>query len=335
MKVLSTVDEAIAHLKLLRTAGVDADTELKFAGELSNLQFVFEGPGFKHAIPGDLAKGIATYQEQIYRAAKYALYGRDGRFQLTIDQRKAFELVFVVNDGCTELLASVGKIVEALAAGVTGMDSTTLAIVIILVVLILVGGYVAIKIHDGIQNTKQKKIEEDGRNTGLDAAAKIASDMAKSQLEVVRALTADGKFAVAKRFEVAQEAGVKEILKSVPQATEVEVNGVEFDSDDIREIKRRARRSKSAYEEVTLSCKVFVDTNQIPSRLTISSPELPNEVKADWPDDIDEGKDAMLWDAIRSGTRIMLELGYTVLNGVAKTGVVIDVISPDEISANA
>ena len=69
-------------------------------------------------------------------------------------------------------------------------------------------------------------------------------------------------------------------------------------------------------------------------RLTISSPELPSEVKADWPDDLDEGKEAMLWHAVKSKERIFLALGITIINGFAKSGVVIDVVSPDEVSAN-
>lgn len=334
MVILNSVDEAIEHLDWLVSAPNDADTDIQFGGELKFIQFVFEGPGFKHAVTGDLAKGISVYQDNIYRAAKFALYGTNGRFQLSAEEKKSFELVFQVNDGCTQLLAPIEKIAEALAKGVEGMDSTTLAIVIVLVVLILVGGYVANKIHDGIQTTKQKQIEEDGRNTLVATVADLGKDAIASAKEPIQELVSQHKHSIARRFETAQETGVKEILKSVPQATEVEVNGVAFDSDDIREIRRRAKRAKSEHDELLVSCNVYADTNYSPVRLTLTSPELPSDVKADWPDEVDEGKDAMLWNAVRRKERIFLVVGVTIINGKAKGGVILDVVSPDEISAN-
>ncbi len=334
MITLSTADEAFAHLSKLLTFPNEADTDIHFKGELEAIQFVFEGPGFKHSVPGDLAKGLATYQDAIYRAAKFALYGSDGRFQLSAEERKSFELIFQVNDGCTELLAPIEKIIEALAKGVEGMDSTTLAIVIVLVVLILVGGHVAYKIHEGIQNTKQKKIEEDGRNALAETIAKAGGASLVAQSDIIKVLVSEPKYSVARQFEAAQDVGVKEVLKSVPQATEVEVNGVPFDSDDIREIKRKAKRAKSEYSEVMLSCNVYADTNYSPTRLTLTSPELPSDVKVDWPDDVDGGKDAMLWHAVKRRERIILMVGVTVINGKAKSGVILDVVSPDEVSVN-
>lgn len=334
MVTLRTIEDALAHVVLLQESPQTADTALKFEGDLEFIRFVFEGPGFKHAVPGDLAKGLSIYQDEIYRAAKAALYGMDGRFQLSSEQRKAFELVFQVNDGCTELLAHVGKLVEALAQGITGMDPTTLAIVVVLVVLVLVGGYVALKIHENVQTTKQKQIEEDGRNSAIEQVVDMGKSMAQAQVEALRAQVQQNRFAVVRRFEDAQETGVKEILKSVPQATEVEVNGVAFDQDDIKEIRRRAKRSKSEYDETVASCMVYADTYQQPIRLTLSSPEFANEVKADWPDDVDEGKTAMLWHAIKTKERIFLAVGITIINGKLKSAVILDVVSPDEVSAN-
>ena len=66
----------------------------------------------------------------------------------------------------------------------------------------------------------------------------------------------------------------------------------------------------------------------------MSSPELSSDVKADWPDDVDEGKEALLWHAIKTKERVFLAVGLTILNGKARGGVVLDVVSPDEVSAN-
>ena len=214
------------------------------------------------------------------------------------------------------------------------MTSTTLAIVIILVVLILAASYVAVRIKEGIENTKQKQIEEATKTSLVDSVAKMAVSMSDSQRQTVQAVLQQSQTSIAKRFEDAQENGVKEVLKSVPQAEEATINGIKFDADEIKEIRRRAKRSKSEYEEVVVSCHVNVDTNQTPTRLTLFSPELPSEVRADWPDDLETGKESMLWDAIKTKQRIFLAVGVTIINGKAKGGVILDIVSPDEISAN-
>lgn len=334
MVTLSTVDDALAHLHLLLSSPHGADHDLKFSGDLEFIRFKFDGADFHHSIPGDLAKGLATYQEEIYRAAKFALFGGGSRNQLSAEQRKSFELVFRVEEGSTDLLAPVGVIAGALAAGVAGMTSTTLAIVIILVVLILAASYVAVRIKEGIENTKQKQIEEATKTSLVDSVAKMAVSMSDSQRQTVQAVLQQSQTSIAKRFEDAQENGVKEVLKSVPQAEEATINGIKFDADEIKEIRRRAKRSKSEYEEVVVSCHVNVDTNQTPTRLTLFSPELPSEVRADWPDDLETGKESMLWDAIKTKQRIFLAVGVTIINGKAKGGVILDIVSPDEISAN-
>lgn len=333
-KTLNTIDDAVEHLNFLLSGAHEADTDLKFGGDLEFIRFKFEGKDFHHSVTGDLAKGIATYQEEIYRAAKFALFSADSRSQLSVEQRKAFELNFRVEEGSTDILAPVTVIAEGLAAGVAGMTSTTLAVVIILVVLILAASFVAIKIREGIETSNQRKIEEDSKNQLVATVADMAKSMTESHQATVKTALQQSQLTIAKRFADAQETGVKEVLKSVPQAESATVNGVVFDADDIKEIRRRAKRSKSVYEEVVASCKVYADTYQSPIRLTISSPELPSEVKAEWPDDLDEGKETMLWHAVKSKERIFLALGITIINGVAKSGVVIDVVSPDEVSAN-
>ena len=335
MVTLATVDEALAHLRTLIDAPERAETALAFSGDLEFIRLNFQGRDFHHSIPGDLAKGLATYQEEIYRAARFAIYGGSSRNQLSTEQRKSFELVFQVEEGSTDLLAPVGVIAGGLAAGVAGMTSTTLAIVIILVVLIMAGAYVAVTIKDGIETTKQKQIDEGSKVSLVEAVAGMATSMTESHRSTIENTLRSSSLAVAKRFEGAQEVGLKEVLKSVPQAEEVTVNGVSFDADEIKEIRRRAKRSKSEYEEAVVSCLVFADTYQNPIRLTLNSPELLSEVKADWPDDVDAGKEAMLWHAIKTKERIFLVVGVTIINGKAKSGVILDVVSPDEVSANA
>lgn len=333
MVVLNSIEDAVAHLARLQYEP-GADTEITFGGDLASIRMTFEGGDFHHSVPGDLAIGLAYYQEQIYKAARFALFGPASRQQLSMEQRKEFELVFTVEEGSSDLLAPIGVLAAALAAGVIGMTSTTLAVVIIVVVLILAGAYVSVKIREGIETTRQKKIEEDSKNGLVATVSEMATSMAAEHRQAIETVINSTQHTIVKQFEAAQESGVKEVLKFVPQAETATVNSVKFSADDIRELRRRNKRAKSSYEELTVSCVVNIDTSYNPSRLTLLSPELPGEVRADFPDDIDSGKEAMLWSSIKSKQRIFLVVGVTIINGQAKGGVILDVVSPDEVSAN-
>lgn len=326
---LESVSAAVSYLAALRTDPA-TDLDFVFSGDLENIRIVIDGPEFHHSITGELSRGLSAYQDEIYKAAKFALYGREGRFQLTQEQRKAFELVLEVREGSTDLFAPIQAIADALAGGITNLDPTMLAIVIVSVVLILTTAYVATKIYDGIQETKQKKDASDAQSRQMEAVTALASNAVAQQTSLVAALggSSEGK-SVANRFELAQSNGLKEVIKSVPSATEVQVQGVSFDADDIKELRRRSPRAKSEYAEVLGSFRVFADTNIHPVRLTLSGSELPGEFNVDFPEDITSDQIELLWKAIREKITIDLEVGVTIIREKVKSGVILEVILPN------
>lgn len=314
MVVLSTVEQAFEHLCILRADPDNADAEVKFSGELAKIRLYFEGPGFHQSVPGELAIGLASYQEEIFRAARYALYGANTKTQLTAEQRKAFELVFNVEEGSSEIWALAEKIAEGLSTGIAAMDPVTLAVVVILVVLILTTGVVAWKMHEAVQPKKLAEAVADGN-------AKVAAQ----QVELAKVLT-DTKIPAVKHFESAQDAGIKEVLRSVPQATNASVNGVSFDADDIRELRRRSPRAKAEHLSVTEVFKVYADTNQTPVRLTLSCASLPGEFAADFPEDLSPEGESALWEAIKKKGTLMLEVDATLIREKVRSAAVLDVI---------
>lgn len=323
---LSSVDEAVRYLDSLKVIGGEIDLDVKFAGELQFIRIDIEGPEFHHSITGELSRGLAAYQDEIYKAAKFALLGREGRVQLNADQRAAFELVFEVREGSTDLIASVDKIVDGLVAGLGTMDPVTLAVVIVSVVLILVGGHVAAKVHQGIQETKQRKDALDAETRRAEISVDLARKVASEQVALAKVLTEGRPLQVVERFESAQTEGVKQVVRSVPTATEVQFGGVPFDADDIKELRRRAPRSKSEYVEVVGNFKVFADTNITPIRLTLSGGELPGEFNVDFPADLDAHKLDWLWTGIKSKTVLPLEVGATIIREEVRGGVLLDVL---------
>lgn len=329
MVKIETTQQALAYLERLQSEPETADLAISFGGDLEYIRIIVEGLEFKHSVTGELARSLSFYQDEIYKAAKFALNGQDGRFQLTQEQKKSFELVIEVRDGSTDLLAPIEKIAEGLATGISNLDPVMLTIVVISVVLILTTGYVATKILEIIHETKQKKDSSDAVVAQTEAVSRLAANALAEQTNVVRALSAqNAPSPIVRRFETAQTEGVKEVLKSVPTATEVTVGGVAFDSDDIKELRRRSPRAKSEYNTVVDVFRVFADTAITPVRLTLSGALLPGEFSADFPDDIDESQIEMLWNAIRNKQTLTLEVGATLIREKVRSAVILDVIAP-------
>ncbi|WP_157836622.1 hypothetical protein [Paracidovorax oryzae] len=349
MIVLNTVADAISHLEFLASQepGYPADTDIRFEGELKGIRIDIEGREFHGSITGELSRGLAGYQDEIYKAAKYAIYGKEGRIQLTADQRAAFELVFEVREGSTDLMAPVNTIAEGLKEALTTMEPTLLAVVIIGVVLILTTAAVATKIHAAIQVTKQKELDGkvpvdtikamgEHQAKMAEHQAKMAEQQAKSAEQQAKIAEQHIKFletvaksssATVERFGKAQEEGIKSVLRSVPTAEAVKFTGVPFDSDDVRELKRRARRGKAEYVEVVGNFRIFADTNVNPVKLTLAGADLPGEFSVDWPLEIESSKEDWLWSAIRNKTVIPLEVSATIIRDEVRTGAILDVLA--------
>lgn len=333
MVVLKNIAEARALLEGLKVASTDVDLDLRFEGDLEYIRIHIAGDDFHGSITGELSRGLASYQDEIYRAAKFAIYGKEGRIQLTVEQRAAFELVIEVREGSSGLMAPVNKIAEGLAAGLANMDPTTLAIVTVTVVLILVGGRVASKVWDGIQETKQKKDALDAAQLQAETSAKHAEKVAEEMTIMAATLVKGHGGKVLRRFEDAQSEGVKNIVRSVPSATAVDFAGVTFSAEDIKELRRRSPRASAEHAEVLGAFKVYADTNRSPIRLTLAGDDLPGEFTVDFPDGLEEWQSELIWSAIRNKGMIGLLVVARIIKGEVKGAVILDVLRLSDVKS--
>lgn len=85
MVVLRNVNEAKAFLEDLRNKPFDGNLSLRFEGDLEYIRMDIAGDDFHCSITGELSRGLAAYQDEIYRAAKFAIYGKEGRIQLSAE----------------------------------------------------------------------------------------------------------------------------------------------------------------------------------------------------------------------------------------------------------
>lgn len=245
MVVLNTVEEAINYLVQLDD-GTEPD-EVVFEGELAILHIEVDGDRYHATIPGELARGLWQFQEAVYSAAAYALTGVEDIRKLTAEQRTALEFVFHVTEGSTDIWAALGGFLEKIGEGFSNMDALSKARVMILIAIIIAGGYGFGKYADVFGDIRKEEIKA-GQIVALEAQR-------TNQMEIFTNALAQNK--VAQKFDNAITEGTKAIARSASDATQLKVGLTVLNSDDIRELNKRAPRVATIPEVLDTKFRIF------------------------------------------------------------------------------
>lgn len=252
MYVLNSVSDALNFLADPKSAEVGADA-IQIGGELAQFEAWFEGKNYHATIPTSLARGLWEFQEELYRAAAFALYGEDDIRRLTEEQKAAFELIFEVKEGSSDLLASLGDFFTKLGEGFTTMDSKHKGPTLVAIVLIVAMAWGGTHVVDSWEDTKQKEIAATTTVKEKEVAATAAASLETArtaQFQLISDITRQSQ--AAKRFEKATEEGTRAIIKSASDADRIRVGKVSFDKAEIQEVTQRAARERS-------EAKILVD----------------------------------------------------------------------------
>ncbi|HEY0589010.1 MAG TPA: hypothetical protein VGD52_22945 [Pseudoduganella sp.] len=252
MYVLNSVADAFNFLAKPEYAEVEA-SQIKIGGELAQFEAWFEGKNYHATIPTSLARGLWEFQEEMYRAAAFALYGEDDIRKLTDEQKAAFELIFEVKEGSSDLLASLEEFFSKLGEGFTTMESKHKGPTLVAIVLIVALAWGATHIVDSQEDTKQKEIaaRTTVKEKEVDASAAAALETARTaQFQLISDITKQSQ--AAKRFEKATEEGSRSIIKSASDADRIRIGKISFDKSEIQEVTQRAVRERS-------EAKILVD----------------------------------------------------------------------------
>lgn len=245
MVVLSTVEEALKFLADIENQ-VEVE-EVSFSGELDRFHLTIDGERYHSSVPGELARGLWHLQEAIYSAAAFALTGESDIRKLTSEQRSNFELVFEVKEGSSDFWASLGKFFEGLGEGFVNMDSKHKAITLVLSAVIVAGGVTAWKALDANAEAKKEEVKAE--------LAFQLEEQKTRQFELIARATAGNP--IAQKFEQAVTEGTKAVTRGAPDAEELRIGRVSFDSDDIKETNRRAQRTPTTSTVIEENFRVF------------------------------------------------------------------------------
>lgn len=311
---LSSVEDALQFLVEFEQNPEGAPA-VAFAGELATLKIVVDGPRYVGTIPGELARGLWDFQEAIYKAAAFAIYGADDIRKLTSEQRDACELVFKVENGSTDLKA---KVVDLLNNLVNNMSSTHKVIAIVTVALILTSGWGAVKVLESSQETKKEQIK---------AELKVSEEAERTkQLEIfARAIERPE----VRRFESAAEEGTRAVMRGAHDATSVRMGRVKFNGDEIQEANQRAPKVKSSAQVVQEDFRIFGTESKLDgsTKYTLwrvsDSTEFTVNVSHD---DLDANDLEKLWKAAKDRKAIRLEVNLTINRSQVRAATIVQVL---------
>lgn len=316
---IDSVERALSYMGEIIDSTDDQtfDDEIWFEGELEYIQIVITGEKYHGTIPGELARGIWEYQEAVYKAAAFVLTGSDDNRKLTTVQRESLELVFLVEEGSTDLKASIAKFAEALGEGFKTMDSKRKMIILLAIAVLLAGGVMGWKALETSASVKKAEIQ---------ATLQVGTEAEKTkQFEIIA--RAAGRFPEVQKFDKAADEGTKAIIRSASDASNIKVGRANFTKIDIQEVNQRAPKTASEASIVDGVFRVFgTESKHADSTRYVLSgtdgiefPVIVNhsELSAD---DLDK-----IWTAAKARLPIRLEVSVTKNKGLIKAAQVISV----------
>ncbi|MDR5736113.1 hypothetical protein QCE47_27765 [Caballeronia sp. LZ025] len=287
-------------------------------GELAQISIHIEGENYHGSFPGEFARGLWEFQEAIYNAVAFSLYGVEDIRRLTAEQKDDYKIVFDLEKGSLDIGAMLETFLEKFAEGITKMDSKHKAISVVAVALILATGFGAVHLIDANAEVQKAQIE---------AHAKSDEEQQRTEQFKVIADAVKGN-PIATQFAKASEEGARAIVKRAQGATEVRVGSVTFDKDAIDEINQRAAKEKPAAVIVTADFVVVrVETRDSSMTKLILASEKTGEFSAIMQDDdFDADQINKLWLAIRGRQKVALEVNATYVRNAVKSAQIIRVL---------
>ncbi|WOD18665.1 hypothetical protein [Paraburkholderia kirstenboschensis] len=315
---LETVGDAIDYISANLARPGDAAEEIAVEGDLAKLSIHIEGENYHGSFPGEFARGLWEFQEAIYNAVAFSLYGVEDIRRLTAEQKDDFKIVFELQNGSLDIAAMLTTFFEKFAEGISKMDSKHKAITVATVALIIASAYGAVQVVEANADVKKAEVE---------AHLKIDQEHERTeQFRVITQAIAGNK--VAAQFSKATEEGARSIVKRAQGATEVRVGAVTFDKDEIDEVNQRAAKEKASAQILTDEFVVVrVETRDSNMTKLILASAKTGEFSAIMQDEeFDADQINKLWSAIRNREKIQLEVNATYIRSNIRSAQIVKVL---------
>lgn len=315
---LSTLEDALAYLAEYSGDKEQDSPDIVFAGELAEIRVDISGERYHSSIPAELARGLWEYQEAMYKAVAFALYGVEDIRRLTQAQRMEFELVFRVGEGSTDIFAALSDFLGKLGGGFLTMDSKHKAYVLVAIAVVLTSGWAATTIAESQSAIKKEEIK---------AQTTIQQEHEKTrQFEVLAKIATTN--AVVNTFSKASEEGAKAVVRSVPDAKEVKIGRVKISRSDIEEVNARASKEKATAEIIQDDFRVFgaYARDASATKYILAGRDGTEFSVVVSHEDHTAAELDKIWAAARDRKPLSLEVNLTLIRGAVKTAQIVKVL---------
>lgn len=330
-QVLCTIEEAIQSLE---KDDFPEGVRISLAGDLRTLEIRIFGPNYHGELHGEIARGIVSFQDEIYRATLETLQelGVEQK-RLSSAQKELIELRIEVENNCTLFKFDMGNFADGLTEVLSAMPPEILAWVIIGSVSVIVAGWAAINLGGKHIARKESKDQLDQQQAILQSYQEGETERTRQQSETMQKLVSvleshngDSKGKIALRYALATENGIKDIAVRATGARAVQVGNTELDESALREIRRRAPRTTPDKFDITESFKIVqFNKGTSPHRIVISGRTF-GEFIAEF-DEAEHSRDKIehLYEAFKSGCQITLSVSVMISGEKIKFATVTDV----------
>ena len=253
---IESVDEALALIGRLE-AGQEMSfpDRIELKGDIGKLVILIEGARYHATVPGNFARGIWEFQQEIYRAVGVAINGNGDLRKLPKEVFEQYNLIFEVSEGSSDLQAEISGFFTALGKGLSDMTDAKKLIAILGTAVILVTGYAASSI--GSSYVSGHFASQAAETDASVDKTRIEAEVAKEQERTKQIQQLMASNAVVREFSTAVSNGAKQVIKSVPDAAAAHVAGASFDRQEILDINSRASRETRDSIDLTQEFKII------------------------------------------------------------------------------
>lgn len=224
---INTVNDLAALLK--ENESIDV-SKIEFSSKLTDIVCRIEGNGYGAFIPGNQAQSLWELQESFLRLANYALHGSTNLRHLKREERKRFELQFVVREGSCLIDILLGKFWKELLLVLANKMSGRELVVLILGCATLASGYFCYDSYNNrvLEQSKQEaeieRLKEETKKFKILAKALKGKEVERYKEMKLFTAIAINDFAV-------------NLAKRSEGATGISVGGIHLDKDEIADLK--------------------------------------------------------------------------------------------------
>ncbi|EQA3420203.1 hypothetical protein ACX1JO_003802 [Cronobacter dublinensis] len=284
---------------------------------------------YNGTLPASLAQGLCEFQTEIYKVFTLIKYKTDNLQRLTVKDKEEAEIIFSIDEGCTDILAAFTDLIKAFGDAfekVThGMSPTQKTLCFLFAVTVVGGAWVGTSYLEHQSEVAAKQEETKQQEAKLKTENERMTILRDGMLEAIRAKA--GVDAV-ERAEGIQEHTAKAytgVLKGAADADKIIISGantVELSHKEIHELIKnpieKAKTEEKNIEVVIDSIKRSSDKLTISCREPTGESSFPVSVDTSFIDDKDEI--ALLFDAMKENKTVKILGSYKVRSGVIEQG---------------